>query len=131
MKIRTIYEFESDDLARPQHLDTVVSMLGIDYLPDVEGTRGRKAVLEAHPYRKVFNRLRNNLADDESLAEAGRIIEERVAELRARADTDRPFADARVNADFADGLRATADLAVREWKTFQMLMAEDLRNARG
>lgn len=124
MKIRTIYEFEPDDMARPHHVETVMNMLGIKHLPPGEDGKPPQE-------KRAFNRLLHGLGTSDDVAEINKIVAERSAALRERAQTERPFFDDVANTHYADSLMATAYLAEREWRTFLDLLADDIALATG
>jgi hypothetical protein len=131
MKIKTIIEFEPDDLARPHLVETVVNLLGIRHLDDVPAPSRRDPdAVKVHPDRRVFNLIRNGGATFDDIKEASEIVTRRAALLREQAETQKPFCEERVNRDYADGLRSTANLAEREWATFMECLEDDLAAAR-
>jgi hypothetical protein len=122
MKVRTVFVFEPDDLARPHYIETVMNLLGIRNLPDqpstkADGTTGGRDA--PHPYRRSFNLLRGGQATVEDIEDCSRVVRQLASELRERADEIDEVTG------FADAIRATASLAEREWSTFLDLLEQD------
>ncbi len=118
MIIRTILRFESGDATQPRHYENPCNLLGIDHLPDIDG--------EIDPRRKPFRRLRGGEATFEDCLEAVGIVYTMAEALDRKAfaveiegnQVAKNDISLRAYEGMASGMRATAELAVREITAF-------------
>lgn len=118
MKIITRFRIESGDTTRLDHMDAAMRLVG-----------GPAQMTEEQA--KVFGRIRANEFGVSDVQQAFKIITERAAAMRHQADTSQVFTDAVLQRTWADGVRSSAHLAVRQAKQFMSDLRDDTTTAQG
>lgn len=115
MRIETRIRIERHDLASAAKLDQAYNMVGGHDFPE--------------EVQKVFGRIRGNdfaLADVRAAAAA---IRARAVEMRARAESAEVFLDPKLQATWAEGVRASAALGERLLDEFVSDLDQDIASA--